>query len=872
MSRHQVIYTSCMRGIGGVNDGQQIYSYDAGFKDVQSDEIKGLFTYQIPALPAGVAMSEELVPSMPQAFIYRRLKNGMGTITLNTYLGRDYMGAAGRFGNHLSHVVAFDEGEIRRYPCEFYGSDMLRRRMEYAQVNNPEPPECLPVPELTPGYAVDMDAVSEFLGVGDRMSVYKNMLHAFLAFGSARKRVVICDEPANIILWIAALEYALPLKNALTVNFSTYDFDPSLSSSRVCGVVRDGTKYGPDSARQHFVFDLFTGKYPSFDTTGEFDDFIDMAMSLSYDSLRDFHTFLTGGFQYEGADEDFYDAYRLYTLLSDGIGAAGPDMFDRAVAFADTYGREGIHARLARRLLEDREVVLHADRNFASAILTFLMRHYSAFPGDIQAAVRGMTVDRVLMDFCAPDATEAEFRPFFEAVDSLCRAANFSVATELMKENHRDSLLAVLRKPATEWKLSFVVGILCAYVKDNRLSKEELQADGPTGRLFYDIIQSVYSSGTHGFYLVTRILDEFADSVTYLIEMAMDLEGILLDLPEGAAAADTMWKYFYAVVYRHYPENPDQVYAFLASYERDEQMLALYTVFMENAVTAEQAHRLFSDHYGQYIRRIPRYAERFTGPVLEAYYHAISTHRTENIGALEWELFDIIEKQGLSPAFADGLTADLVGPIPMGSPSSANKALIKRLFSYTYTTRRQPIVGKLQLLMMGLMLEDAREYGTFREFSERLAPVLGDSVDITLLTDDERERYFDWIVPCVCDLCKSAKELDAIYNLFRMNRPVATQYMADCARLYLKQGVRGGDYAGFCEFLRFLFPAGDGRLRDGVAQAVGRLSRPKLEAVDDAVAKAFQGDGKALDAWDEIKEAAASAHPLLGFLNKWRKD
>ena len=44
MSVHQIIYTSCMRGIDGVNDGQQVYSYDAGFQGAGSDEVKSLFT------------------------------------------------------------------------------------------------------------------------------------------------------------------------------------------------------------------------------------------------------------------------------------------------------------------------------------------------------------------------------------------------------------------------------------------------------------------------------------------------------------------------------------------------------------------------------------------------------------------------------------------------------------------------------------------------------------------------------------------------------------------------------------------------------------------------------------------------------------
>ena len=32
MARHQIIYTSCMRGIDGVNDGQQIFLMTSHFR------------------------------------------------------------------------------------------------------------------------------------------------------------------------------------------------------------------------------------------------------------------------------------------------------------------------------------------------------------------------------------------------------------------------------------------------------------------------------------------------------------------------------------------------------------------------------------------------------------------------------------------------------------------------------------------------------------------------------------------------------------------------------------------------------------------------------------------------------------------------
>ena len=103
MAKHQIIYTSCMRGIDGVNDGQQIFSYDESFADGKADEVKSLFTYQVPTLPVGTLMTEEIALTMPAAFSYRLLKSGRASVTLNTYLGRDYMGSAGRFGKHLSH-------------------------------------------------------------------------------------------------------------------------------------------------------------------------------------------------------------------------------------------------------------------------------------------------------------------------------------------------------------------------------------------------------------------------------------------------------------------------------------------------------------------------------------------------------------------------------------------------------------------------------------------------------------------------------------------------------------------------------------------------------------------------------------------------
>ena len=308
-----------MRGIKGVNDGQQVFSYDSQFTDSDNDEVKSLYSYKPPELEPGVRMSEEIALTLPKSFIFRRFEDGRCSISLSTYLGRDYMGSAGRFGNHLSHVIITDENDFTSYPCEYYGGSALRDHMEFDEVNNPNPPAFLPTPVLEKGYTVDVDSVIDFLSIGDRLEVYKNMLFAMLSFEKDKKRVVICDEQENIIMWIAALEYALPLKIALKINFTTYEYDPSLSASQICGVVPSGTRYTDESFRLNHVFDFFQNKYAEFSKDDDFYDFIDTAFSLSFDSIQDFHSFILNGYSYEGADENWYSAYALYSKMADGI-------------------------------------------------------------------------------------------------------------------------------------------------------------------------------------------------------------------------------------------------------------------------------------------------------------------------------------------------------------------------------------------------------------------------------------------------------------------------------------------------------------------------------------------------------------------------
>lgn len=349
MSAHQIIYTSCRRGINDGGDGKQVYSQDTDFQGVDEEEKRHLFSYALPDL--GCPMTDDLVQAMPQAYKYQYLRSGMLALALNTYLGRDYMGEGGRFGNHLSHVVVCSPEDMTAYPTEYYGGDLLRSSMTFEEVNSPELPPALPAPVLERSFFVTVAAVADFLAGEGRMEIYKQMLCAMLSFGRTSKQVVILDEPENIILWIAALGYALPRRNAMEITFSTYECVPAHSPSRVCGTVREGTQLGDGS--QYFVFDLPGGSIPSLETEPAFSAFMDTAFSFPCEDLWGFHDFLDNGYDYDKADEDVYRAYALYVLLDGGPRSVPAERLTLALDFAGRFARKDEILRIVRLLMPE---------------------------------------------------------------------------------------------------------------------------------------------------------------------------------------------------------------------------------------------------------------------------------------------------------------------------------------------------------------------------------------------------------------------------------------------------------------------------------------------------------------------------------------
>ncbi len=447
MSVHQVIFTSCKRGISGVNDGQQIFSHNADFTDYAADSIRRLYTYQVPRLEAGVAMTEEIAATMPQSFTYRKVDDSKSAIALGTYLGRDYMGSAGRFGNFLSHVIVADDGDITNYPCEFYGSIMLRSSMEYEEVNNPDRPDYLPSPTLETGYDINIFSVIDFLSEDDRMSVYINMLYALLSRKNENKKVVILDEPENIIMWIAALEYALPLKAALNISFTTYEYDPNYSLSQICGVIANGTNFSLANKDRFFTFDMQNNDYPEFDTSSEYFDFIRTAFDDSYDILEAFHSFMVNDVGYWGDDLSIITAFIIYKF---SLKAITFEQLNSVISFERNHGYISSSPTVAQKILEQKNDLRNtSDDIFFTAIDYVIEQLGASFKDD---DIVSIIIHRVVQSFCT-STNESDFSSVYDRANSTLNKLGINLTYKLISNSRtKNDMLNSIISSAGVWK------------------------------------------------------------------------------------------------------------------------------------------------------------------------------------------------------------------------------------------------------------------------------------------------------------------------------------------------------------------------------------------------------------------------------------
>lgn len=877
MAKHQIIYTSCMRGIDGVNDGQQIFSYDELFTDSNADEVKSLFTYQVPSLPAGTPMSEEIAKTMPASFMYRLLKSGNVAVTLNTYLGRDYMGSAGRFGNHLSHSIVCDFSDFDIYPCEMYASTALRRSMEYEVVNNPHPPAFLPVPELTKGYVIDTDSIIEFLGIRDNIDYYKKMITALLRFPEEKRRIVICDNEENIVKWIAALHYTLPLDIAKTVNFTSYEYDPELSSAIVCGVVSNGSRYNASdyiASNRHYVFDFINNQFSQIENDDIFMDFLDTAFSFSYESITEFHDFVFSKTTYRECSKGYYAAYYLYTLLSEGISEINEEEFKAIMTFSSDYLTDSVRKELIDKLIAESNNISQLDDEYALLVIGYMLNSINELSAEQQINIKQMIVDRLIVAVSKDDISEDAFIPVYNSIDRMAREVNLSIPAELMVEHNRDSVLSVLEQRLKTWKVLFIARIISDYVKDMNLSTDELYPDHDIGKIYYGIVRLMYSSGReNGYEVVERIISGYKDLPEYYVNITLNLEGFLKDLSLEDSDIKHLWEYFIDTILSMDASDIDSVNTILFENDRFDEMYQLFDRQLRRKESFKDARDYFAVYWNRWFVKNPGYGRAYATEALKN-YESVYEYNTNDVP--EKELFDYAMEilhlamgMQIKENYVNVLCQKICEFIPLKEPDAENLKTINEIYKYQTETMNSPIEGKMLLFWIALQFGRVTNKSDIISTAQSIKAVEPEGTGAKLIgmQDGKIKDYFEWAFDSLNSFSLMSDDYSAIYELFSFDSNTQKLFMEYWCKMTHKKSKGDKDYTDFAEFLAFMFGIGSLEDQDMVGKYLCKLSRQKLEDLDIEMRSFFKRDRNATHAWENVKKIASSTNPLLNNLS-----
>lgn len=326
MQAEQAIYTSCRQGIDGNASGFQNYSYSPHMHDwiAAGNGIGVMQSYtpprrdDYPVLPT----KDEAQSLYPRRWCFGPLTgpDGLYGMAVCSYIGRDYPEGSVRGGNFISHATALPTVQMDAYPCRFLASPSFLTWMDAETARRDERPALLEPLDIAPSDGITIDKVREFLDEDDHGDTAQLLLESLIADGDDgfSRKILINASEHDFALWIAAMQYALPVRQALTYGFSSYEYDPLRSPFHLIRVV-DGMNGSIDSPALSYcdIFDIDAERFPGREYGEGLDGFADFIITMlrySQDGLDSFHTFLDAT-SYAALDAQLVTAYDLYRVM-----------------------------------------------------------------------------------------------------------------------------------------------------------------------------------------------------------------------------------------------------------------------------------------------------------------------------------------------------------------------------------------------------------------------------------------------------------------------------------------------------------------------------------------------------------------------------
>ena len=922
MSKHQLIYTSCKKGMYAAYDGQNVFSHDKGIaSEKEYEHMKKYFGYREPTLYSDTVkvmvpeygdsfverlypedetdatgrkinsllwdrwrqapsetmfpMHEEIIPRMPHAFVYEKFENGQHAFVRLSYLGHDYMGAHGRLGNFLSHIVWLDGEQTEHYPCEYYKSSSLMETIDNDLVSRPERPDYLPEPQLVVGNVINFERVSEFLRNSARMEIFKNLLHAFILSQKDNKKIIICDSEENIMLWTAAVEYAFPLEYVKDVNINSYVFDPSSekNTAKICGVFPCGTDYKYEKfAENSYVFDFFQNKYPSFDNSDKFYDFMKICFTRPQQSLMAFHDFLKNGYTLDKVSESIYDAYCLYNFFAAGIKYTDVAQMTRALDFSDHYALPQEKTRMINFILSYNELA-ECDKNLFVLLLRYVCNSDVIIDEKYGNVLCQNIIGRFLADIQNNNVSFAELDNFYNDTVGVSKNIRIDVYSQIFNDTYLPYLRNVIFECRNYDKLEKLCDMTEKALKKDNVSLAEEFIQTRYGQAYYAIVSAAFNiSLENGQELIKYILKSYSDDIEDLLNMLLNLEGMANDFTDSAELISSIWNYVFQIISDKHIESLKEVNKFLVYNGRINEIFELYKFLINKSNSAKESYNVYIRNFNDAICKNGDYANNYTENVFRIYYEKLcSIHNDESFVYLK-KFFETILKYNLKMDFNNDLVSNLLNYIPYSA--SDNRGLTEKIYEYQMKYNSGDVDGKVYLLLVAYDME-FKDGENAKDFTERMNTLLsGNKAPLNRCNNEEEEDYLSWIKPKVYALCRKKCSIERIFSLYDMRNYQKNVLLEYCYDLFIQDAKKDDNKIPY--LANFMFPVLSRYLNDEsekfICDGLCELSKSKLEILDSAINQSYE-DSKAKNRnaeikenWEKIKEEVGRRNPVLNFV------
>lgn len=834
MSLHQIIYTEKRSGLYGKEE-YGILSSDRAFRCPQ-DKVPYISAYKPPVIE--VAEAEQAKSCMPTAYSYRAIEEGKTyAYTRAAYLGRS---SFGRDANVLCHTVTADKRDLTFRPAEYISSPSFFRSVDETAVNTPHGTEYLPAAQFDVGDRITINKVMKFLAQQGNAYIFKNLLMAVFAKRETNKRIIICDEVENVPFWIAAVNYALPIKMARNLSFVTYAYDPAEANADIVGVLPVHTAFtkNADDYPAYYVFDLLEGTYPEFDTDGtgqkKYLDFIEGAMLHDYRKAEQFFAFTEDFSDMDYPSSSLYGAYLYYTVTLEGITSVSEDEFVALSVFSNGHGGEGAAILLSQLILQKSEAILNFRPEYLMTLVSYISSHVKNASFAIANKFRSVAVDSVAVMLFARDMTSDRFD---ENYTELCRIAvstGIDLPGELMSDERRRNLSIVANIKHQRWITEFLIKLVSEYIHGHKLGAEAMGVSSPVGAFIVDILTEAYKS-ERGAEAAEYMLTAFSDTVPYFCEAYECVESA----EKTASVGDFAYGKFCSVSASKLVQKRTDLFDTLI---KDERELLVYGSFtaMLSVCDGKDLVGFFAEHNKRYFDAYDHYKETYFENSAEHFYALVKAKKSEHVKQADELLFAVILESGYVIPSSDEITSGILSRITYKEPSKADVKMINSLTSYEKTVVRRELSGKLKTLDFGVFVSqigNRKQYEDSKPVMDSM--VASGAVDLTGVR--ENDDYLDWVLVPLAEN-SPVTDVEYVHSLFRFDTAHSVKFAETYAEIYIKRGKNNAEFSELCTFLRFVFTSLGMEELQTVADMVRRLNQKRTERLRFDAGEAFKSD------------------------------